>query len=209
MWPFTRKRKEKPVPSVEEAMRLTGMSAVQLERLFLEDLLAHGDDPFADAPDHIRISLEKKYPDLAARAKRKFGRSDAGIAAPEVRRNPDDMPSMVAIAVPARFSYPDLARHISTFAPDKQLVSLVSIGWTNTPEQALRLIGHLYSFVDDSKLAVLRFPVTAAAEDHLIIRATFMRDTVGEVRQTTLPDLAERLSQLARERRLHVMAVPL
>lgn len=59
MWPFTRKRKEKPVTSVEEAMRQTGMSAAQLERLFLEDLVQHGENPFADAPEHIRISLKK------------------------------------------------------------------------------------------------------------------------------------------------------
>lgn len=116
---------------------------------------------------------------------------------------------MVAMPLPATFSYPDLARDVAMFAPDKQLVSLVTIGWTNTMEQSFKLIQHLYSFADDPKLAVLRFPAVAKPEDHLIIRATFMRDTAGEIRQTTLPDLAKSLSQLARARGLDVKAVSL
>jgi hypothetical protein len=212
MWPFKSKKKENAVPSIEDAMRQTGLSEAQLERLFLEDLFQRGVNPFSDAPDSVRLSLERKHPDLVARAKKQFGYSPLSVGTMKIPRNHETLPSVVLMPVPNEFSYAYLARLSAAQAADKQLVHVMTIGWASdqadaqakVQAQTHQVLGQLHAFVDDPKLELLRIPMADRLKDNLIIRATFMRDTAGEIEQTTLPALAERLTRIARERGLHV-----
>jgi len=114
---------------------------------------------------------------------------------------------MVMAPVPRGFSYSDLVKSITGQAPDKQLVCLVQWGWTSSQEEAARRISLLYEFADDPQLVLMRFLAPVPGQEQIIIRASFMRETVSQVTASNLFDLAERLSELAREKGLHTTAV--
>lgn len=119
-----------------------------------------------------------------------------------VPRTWDNLPSMVSMPVPNAFAYPRVVESIIREAPDKELVQLAHSGWTSTREDARRLIQLLYEFADDPKLVLMRFLAPVPGTEQVIIRAWFMRETVSQVKATNLFDLAERLSELAREKGL-------
>lgn len=66
---------EKPVPSPEEVMVKTGMSEDELTRRFMEHLIQQGKNPFKEIPAQMLRDAERKFPDLAELARRKFGTS--------------------------------------------------------------------------------------------------------------------------------------
>ena len=121
----------------------------------------------------------------------------------QVPRTWDNLPSMVMTPVPKIFSYPHLVRSITDQAPDKQLVCLVQGGWTTSPEDSTWRINLLYEFADDPQLVLMRFLAPVPGQEQIIVRASFMRETVSQVEVSNLFDLAERLSHLAREKGLH------
>jgi len=202
MWPFNRKRKNRTVPTPEEVMRKHGMSEDELTRRFLEHLIEQRKNPFLDLPEQFRREVEEKYPDLLALAKRKFDKTRATKreAISKVPRTWQNLPSLVMMVVWEPFSYSEIVSQISCEAPDKELASIVLSGWTQSEEQALRKIEYLYQFADDSKLVLMRFTAPVPGVEQLIIRASFMRDTVSEVKAKRLKDLIEELSLLARAR---------
>ncbi len=110
---------------------------------------------------------------------------------------------MVSMPVPNAFAYPRVVDSIIREAPDKELVQLAHLGWTSTREDAQKLIQLLYEFADDPKLVLMRFLAPVPGTEQVIIRAWFMRETVSQVKATNLFDLAERLSELAREKGLN------
>lgn len=63
----------KPVPTLEEAKAMTGMSEEALTRRFMEHLIERGKNPFEGMPKHLLRDAEQKYPDLVQLARRKFG----------------------------------------------------------------------------------------------------------------------------------------
>lgn len=193
-------------------MRQTGMSEDELTRRFLEHLIQEGKNPFLDLPEHFRREVEVKFPDLMVLARQKFegvvpSSSKREKTRQRVAHNWDNLPSMVMMPVPRSFVYCDLARQAATQAADKQLVCFVAWGWTSSREQAFQHIEQLYDFADDPKLVLMRFRSPTPDEDQLIIRATFMRETASQIQETTIYELAERLSSLARERGLRTKAV--
>jgi acetylornithine deacetylase/succinyl-diaminopimelate desuccinylase-like protein len=64
---------ERPVPSPEEVMAMTGISEHELTRRFMEHLIQSGKDPFAEMPAEMLRNAEKDFPDLVQLARRKFG----------------------------------------------------------------------------------------------------------------------------------------
>ena len=66
---------EKPVPSPEEVMAKTGMSEDELTRRFMEHLIQQGKNPFKEMPEKMLRDAQRKFPDLADLARRKFGTS--------------------------------------------------------------------------------------------------------------------------------------
>lgn len=121
----------------------------------------------------------------------------------QVPRTWENLPSMVLTPVPRGFSYSHLVKSITDQAPDKQLVCLVQWGLTSSEEEAARRISLLYEFADDPQLVLMRFLAPVPGEEQIIVRASFMRETVSQVTATNLFGLAECLSQLAREKGLH------
>ncbi len=117
----------------------------------------------------------------------------------QVPRTWENLPSMVMSPVPRGFSYPYLVKSITEQAPDKQLVCLVQLGWTSSEEDAARRIQLLYEFADDHRLVLMRFLAPVPGQEQIIIRASFMKESVSQVTASNLFDLAERLSHLARE----------
>ena len=124
-----------------------------------------------------------------------------------VSRTWENLPSMVMTPVPRGFSYSHLVKSITDQAPDKQLVCLVQWGWTSSEEDAARHIQLLYEFADDPQLVLMRFLAPIPGQEQIIIRASFMRETASYIAASNLFDLAERLSQLARERGLNTTTV--
>jgi len=125
----------------------------------------------------------------------------------QVPRTWENLPSMVMAPVPRGFTYSHLVKSITDQAPDKQLVCLVHWGWTSSEEDAARRIQLLYEFADDPRLVLMRFLAPVPGQEQIIIRASFMRETVCQVAASNLFDLAERLSQLAREKDLNTTTV--
>jgi len=125
----------------------------------------------------------------------------------QVPRTWENLPSMVMTPVPAGFSYSHLVTSITDQAPNKQLVCLVNWGWTNSEEDAARRIQLLYEFADDPQLVLMRFLAPVPGQEQIIIRASFMRETASQVAASNLFDLAERLSQLARQKGLNTTTV--
>lgn len=125
----------------------------------------------------------------------------------QVPRTWENLPSMVMTPVPRGFSYPHLAKSIMEQAPDKQLVCLVQLGWTSSEEEAARRIQLLYEFADDSRLVLMRFLAPVPGQEQIIIRTSFMRESVSQIAASNLFDLAERLSQLAREKGMNTTTV--
>jgi len=124
-----------------------------------------------------------------------------------VPRSWENLPSMVMAPVPKGFSYSQLVGSITNQAPDKELVCLVYWGWSSSQEDAARRINLLYEFADDPHLVLMRFLAPVPGQEQIIVRASFMRETVSKVAASNLFDLAERLSQLAREKGLHTTTV--
>jgi len=124
-----------------------------------------------------------------------------------VPRTWDNLPSMVSMPVPNVFAYARVADSIIREASDKELVQLVHWGWTSKREDARRHIQFLYEFADDPRLVLMRFLAPVPGTEQVIIRAWFMRETVSQVTATNLFDLAERLSQLARQKGLNTTTV--
>lgn len=124
-----------------------------------------------------------------------------------VPRTWKNLPSMVMTPVPKGFSYSHLVKSITDQAPDKQLVCLVHWGWTSSEEEAARRIQFLYEFAEDPMLVLMRFLAPIPGQEQLIIRASFMRETVFQVTASNLFDLAEHLSKLAREKGLNTTTV--
>jgi hypothetical protein len=105
------------------------------------------------------------------------------------------------------FSWHQLFESIVRQAPDKELVCLVHLGWTSSREDAEHRIQLLYEFADDPQLVLMRFLAPVPGTEQLIIRAWFGRVTVFQITATNLFDLAERLSQLARQKGLKTITV--
>jgi|SRR5271165_2659670 len=120
-----------------------------------------------------------------------------------VPRTWENLPSLVMTRVPNAFSYARVIESIIRQAPDKELVSLVHFGWTSSREDAQRRIQLLYEFADDPRLVLMRFLAPVPGTEQVIIRAWFMRETVSQVKATNLFELAERLSELAKEKGLN------
>ncbi|MCI0423495.1 MAG: hypothetical protein L0312_30470 [Acidobacteria bacterium] len=125
----------------------------------------------------------------------------------QVPRTWENLPSMVMTPVPRGFSYSHLVESITHQAPDKQLVCLVQWGWTSSEEDAARRIQLLYEFAEDPLLVLMRFFAPVPGQEQIIMRASFMRETVSQVKASNLFDLTERLSQLAREKGLNTTTV--
>ena len=125
----------------------------------------------------------------------------------QVPRTWENLPSMVMSPVPKVISYSHLVKSITDQAPDKQLVCLVNWGWTTSQKDAARRINLLYEFADDPRLVLMRFLAPIPGQEQIIVRASFMKETVSQVAVSNLFDLAERLSQLAREKGLHTITV--
>lgn len=125
----------------------------------------------------------------------------------QVPRTWENLPSMVMAPVPRGFSYPHLVKSIVEQALDKQLVCLVHLGWISSEEDAARRIQLLYEFADDPQLVLMRFLAPVPGQEQIIIRASFMRETVSHVTASNLFDLTERLSILAREKGLNTTTV--
>ncbi len=125
----------------------------------------------------------------------------------QVPRTWENLPSMVMTPVPNEFFYSHLVKSITDEAPDKELVCLVQWGWTSSEEDATRRIQLLYEFADDPLLVLMRFLAPIPGQEQIIIRASFMRETVSEVAVSRLFKLTERLSQLAREKGLNTITV--
>jgi hypothetical protein len=68
-----KKRRRSPVPTLEEAMRLTGMGEEELTQRFMIYLLESGKNPFAGMSDNMLKEAKEKYPDIVDLARRKFG----------------------------------------------------------------------------------------------------------------------------------------
>lgn len=124
-----------------------------------------------------------------------------------VPRTWENLPSLVMTPVPRGFSYSHLVKSMTDQAPDKQLVCLVHWGWTSSEEDAARRIQLLYEFADDPRLVLMRFLAPVPGQEQIIIRASFMRETASQVAASNLFDLAERLSQLARQKSLNTTTV--
>jgi hypothetical protein len=120
-----------------------------------------------------------------------------------VPRTHENLPSMVMIPVNKGFTYSHLVKSIIDQAPDKELVCLVDWGWTISQEDASRQIGLLYEFADDPQLVVMRFIAPDTEQQQIIVRASFMRETVSQVAVSNLLDLTECLSDLARKKGFH------
>ena len=119
----------------------------------------------------------------------------------------DNLPSLVMAPVATGFSWHQLFESIVRQAPDKELVCLVHLGWTSSREDAEHRIQLLYEFADDPQLVLMRFLAPVPGTEQLIIRAWFGRETVFQITATNLFDLAERLSQLARQKGLKTITV--
>jgi hypothetical protein len=119
----------------------------------------------------------------------------------------ENLPSMVMTPVPKGFSYSQVVGLIANQAPDKELVCLVYWGWTSSQEDAARRMNLLYAFADDPDLVLMRFLAPIPGQEQIIVRASFMRDTVSKVSESNLFDLAERLSHLAMVKGLHTTTV--
>lgn len=117
----------------------------------------------------------------------------------QVPRTWDNLPSMVMVPVHRGFSYSHLVKSITDQASDKQLVCFVPWVWTSSEEDAARRIQLLYEFADDPSLVLMRFLAPVPGQEQIIIRASFMKESVSQVTASNLFDLAERLSRLARE----------
>lgn len=124
-----------------------------------------------------------------------------------VPRTWDNLPSLVMAPVAKGFSWSQLFESIVCKAPDKELVCLVHLGWTSSRDDAERRIQLLYEFADDPRLVLMRFLAPVPGTEQVIIRAWFMRETVSQVTATNLFDLAERLSELARQKGLNTTTV--
>ena len=124
-----------------------------------------------------------------------------------VPRDWENLPSMVMVPVSRGFSFRDLVNSITKQAPEKELVCLVHWGWATSQEQAFHRIQLLYQFADDPGLVLMRFLAPVRGQEQLIIRASFMRKIASEVEESTLFNLTECLSQLARKEGLHTMTV--
>lgn len=120
-----------------------------------------------------------------------------------VPRTHENLPSMVMIPVNNGFSYSNLVTSIIDQAPDKELVCLVDWGWTISQEDASRQINLLYEFADDPQLVIMRFIAPDREQHQIIVRASFMRETVSQVAVSNLFDLTECLSELARKKGFH------
>jgi hypothetical protein len=112
-------------------------------------------------------------------------------------RNWENLPSLAVMPVPSiGFSYADLVHTVHMQASDKQLVSLVEWGWTVSQAEAFQQIDRLYDFNDDPELAVMVFQ----GGQKLIIRASFMYDTVSAISASTFISLRTALLRIADER---------
>ena len=120
-----------------------------------------------------------------------------------VPRDWDHLPSLAMAPVYEPFSYRDLVRYLCAEAPDKQLVCVVPYGWGTTQAQAFRDIQLLYEFADDPKLVLMCIVGPLPTDIQLILRATFMRESVSQVEATTFGDLVSKLCALAKNRGLH------
>ena len=201
---------ERPLPAPADVMAKTGMSEHELSRRFMEHLLKEGNDPFAGLPDDVLRDSEKEFPDICELARRKSGSAATGGVPAGRQKEPyqaprtwDNLPSLVMTPVPNPFSYAVVVDSILREARDKELVSLVHLGWTTSKEDAQRRIQLLYEFADNPRLVLMRFLAPVPGTEQVIIRTWFMRETVSQVKATNLFELAERLSELAREKGLN------
>jgi hypothetical protein len=195
---------EKEIPTPEMVMQETGLSEDELTRRFMEHLIQAGKDPFKDLPSPFRQESEQKYPDLLDLVQRKF----SGIDQHErVERNWENLPSIAMLAVQKGFTYSQLVNMIENQAMDKELVCLYYWGAAHSQEQAQHQIELLYQFADDPDLVLMRFLAPTPGEERIILRSFFMRETASQINATDLYELAEDLSQLAREQDLHTLTV--
>jgi len=119
-----------------------------------------------------------------------------------VPRDWDNLPSLAMTPVYEPFSYQKLVHYVSMQAPDKQLVCVVPYGWGTSPGQAFRDIQLLYEFADDPKLVLMCIVGPLSKDVQVIIRATFMQESVSQVEATSFHDLISKLSDLAKKRGL-------
>lgn len=146
---------------------------------------------------------ERIWKDVRALIRKECGVKDYLVSEKQVPRTWENLPSMVMAAVPRVFSYERLARSIVDEAPDMQLVCLLPSGFSESQDNAARRIHLLYEFADDPLLVLMRIVARVPAQEQIIVRASFMRETVSQVAASNLGDLAARLSQLAKEKGRH------
>lgn len=125
-----------------------------------------------------------------------------GVTSGRAPRDWDHLPSLAMTPVYEPFSYRELVKYMCAQAPDKQLVCVVPYGWGTTQEQAFRDIELLYEFADDPKLVMMCVIGPRPTDIQVILRGTFMRESVTHVEATTFRDLVAKLSDLARDRGL-------
>ena len=105
------------------------------------------------------------------------------------------------------FSWGQLVELIVRQAPDKELVCLVHLGWTSSEKTRNAAFSFFTSSPMIRGLSLMRFLAPVPGAEQVIIRAWFMRETVSQITATNLFDLAERLSQLARQKGLTTVTV--
>lgn len=195
---------EKEIPTPEMVMHETGIPEDELTRRFMEHIIQAGKDPFEDLPSQYRQESEQKYPDLVELVQRKF----SGIDQHErVERNWENLPSIVMMPVQKDFTYNQLVNAIQSQAMDKELVCISYWGAAQSQEQAQHQIELLYQFADDPDLVLMRFLAPTPGEERIILRSFFMRETASQINATDLYELAEDLSQLARNQKYHTLTV--
>lgn len=195
---------EKEIPTPEMVMQETGLSEDGLTRRFMEHLIQAGKDPFKDLPSPYRQESEQKYPDLLDLVQRKFSGIDQHE---QVERNWENLPSIAMLAVQKGFTYSQLVNMIENQAMDKELVCLYYWGAAHSQEQASHQIELLYQFADDPDLVLMRFLAPTPGEERIILRSSFMQETASQINATELYELAEDLSQLARNQKRHILTV--
>ena len=119
----------------------------------------------------------------------------------------DNLPSIVMVPVPWKFSCRDLITTVSMRAPEKQLVGFIGLEWTTTHEEAFRAIQDLYEFADDPKLVLLRYIAPIPGQEKVVIRASFLREVSHEINSDNLFGMTEEISKIARTKGLHTMTL--
>ena len=125
----------------------------------------------------------------------------------DVNHTWDNLPTLAVSPVKEPFSYREFVRYILVTSPEKELINIVPFGWETSKIQAIYETKLLYEFVDDPKLVLMSISLNVNNKIQLIIRASFMRDSVVHIEASTFNDLTSKLSDFAKKRGLNIKIV--